>query len=64
VELGRAFIDKAREFESAALESAMVTEVERADVQERFRQQQQDLQDTVKVQKRVWRGQRMWERCM
>ena len=49
IEQGKAFLAKAKEFESAALESALAAQLEREGMQERLRDQQQLLEDTVQV---------------
>ena len=53
IEQGKAFLAKAKEFESAALESALAAQLEREGMQEQLRGQQQLLEDTVQVWMRV-----------
>lgn len=49
IEQGKVFLAKAKEFESAALESALAAQLEREGMQEQLRNQQQLLEDTVQV---------------
>ena len=58
IEQGKAFLAKAKEFESAALESALAAQLEWEGMQERLRDQQQLLEDTVQVRWRTAEGDR------